>query len=63
MTFGGVFWYGAVILVLSFIAGYGGGGDVASGLFTVAVNWLFFVLPVIVIRNIRRSRKAPHATS
>lgn len=61
MTYGGVFWYGLVVMVLSAIAGYATDGLIGL-VFTVAVNWVFFVLPVVLIRNARNRRKARHAT-
>lgn len=56
MKLSGVFWYGLVVVVLSFLAGLQG-GSVVDGVFAAAVNGLVFVLPVVVIRNVRRSRR------
>jgi hypothetical protein len=62
MTFKGVFWYGVVIAALSFYAGLSAGTPLDGVLF-VAINWVVFVLPVMVIRNVRRSRRAAKATA
>jgi hypothetical protein len=62
MKFTGVFWYGLVIVALSFYAGLQA-GTALDGMLFVAINWVVFVLPVLVIRNMRRSRKAAKATA
>ena len=56
---GALFWYGAALLSLSF-AGGAREGNVLDGLLFVGINWTVFVLPAIVIRNLRRgNRPAP----
>jgi hypothetical protein len=57
-----VFWYGIVIAVLSFYAGLQM-GNALDGILAVAINWVVFVLPVLVIRNMRRSKKAAKAAA
>jgi hypothetical protein len=57
-----VFWYGVVIAVLSFYAGLQA-GTVLDGYLFVAINWVVFVLPVLVIRNMRRGKKAAKAAA
>lgn len=69
MTYGGVFWYGVVMSVLSFIAVAGSDDGpltpvtVFDGLLAVGFNWLIFVLPVVLIRNHRRKRKERRAAT
>lgn len=62
MTYKGVFWYGLILMLLSFIAGVVGTGSVLDGLFAMAVNWVFLVLPVLLIRNARERRRSRRAT-
>jgi hypothetical protein len=59
---GAVFWFGLILALLSFAAG-ASEGNILDGVLFVAINWTFFVLPVVVIRNIRRSRRQARATA
>lgn len=56
MTYGGVFWYGLVVIVLSALAALSR-GNALDALVAVAINWTVFVLPVLLIRNFRRRRR------
>lgn len=51
-----VFYYGLVILAMSLAAGYRD-GNAADALLFVAVNFIFFVLPVLWVHRVRRSRR------
>lgn len=63
MTYGGVFWYGIAVAVLSFIAVTGSDDgpltpvSIVDGLLAAGFNWTLFVLPVLLIRNARRKRR------
>lgn len=57
-----MFWYGLVLSGMGFAAGVSQ-GNVLDGLLGVAINWTVLVLPVMVIRNLRRSRRQERATA
>jgi hypothetical protein len=59
---GAVFWYGVVIAAFSFYLGLQM-GNALDGMLAVAINWSVFVVPVLVIRNLRRSRMAAKAAA
>jgi hypothetical protein len=49
-------------MALSFYAGMQA-GTALDGMLFMGINWAVFVLPVLVIRNMRRSKKAAKATA
>lgn len=65
MKITGVLIYGVIIMALSFVAGgqQPDGFVPLDGLFAMAVNWVFLVLPVILVRNWRARRRAKHAAA